>query len=190
MATAVLESLPPSYASGLGRALEAAGHVQVEDPAAADVFIVRMRSIESCERIDYLVRMNRRVVCLLEPFENDTIAHALYHKAAPGNWDAAPSETVSVMEAALKDTVVLPAALADELATIGTHPHSGVSPLTDEEVSWLKDLSRGATVVHIAAHYGYSERAMFRRLHDLYARLGVSGRSQALVAAQRFRVLE
>jgi DNA-binding NarL/FixJ family response regulator len=190
MATAVLESLPPAYASGLGRALEDAGHKLTDDLLAADVFIVGMRSIESCERIDDLVRANSRVICLLEPFDSETIAHALYHKVAPADWNAPPLEAVAVVEAALRDEVVLPAAFADGLATLGSHPHAGARRLTEEEVNWLRDLAAGATVVHIADHYGYSERAMFRRLHDLYARLGASGRAQALVAAQRLRVLE
>jgi len=43
-----------------------------------------------------------------------------------------------------------------------------------EEAEWLDALARGATVVSLADDYGYSERVMFRRLRDLYERLGAS----------------
>jgi DNA-binding CsgD family transcriptional regulator len=57
-------------------------------------------------------------------------------------------------------------------------------------VAWIVELSRGSTVVALAERYGYSERVMFRRLGEVYARLGAMNRAEALVAAERFGLLE
>lgn len=52
--------------------------------------------------------------------------------------------------------------------------------LTNQETRWLVQLRDGATVATLAKQAGYSERSMHRHLHDLYTRIGVSGRSEAL----------
>jgi DNA-binding NarL/FixJ family response regulator len=62
--------------------------------------------------------------------------------------------------------------------------------VTGEDVDWLLALSRGQTVVELADDVGYSERSMFRKLHELYERLGVTNRSAALLEAQRLGLLE
>ena len=67
-------------------------------------------------------------------------------------------------------------------------PHT--APLIGpEERDWLIALSHGTTVVRLADDFGYSERAMFRRLADLYVRLGATNRDEAVIAAQRAGLL-
>ena len=56
----------------------------------------------------------------------------------------------------------------------------GPGSITVVEWDWLDDLRLGMTVMDLAKKSGYSERSMHRRLHELYVRLGVSGRSEAL----------
>lgn len=56
-------------------------------------------------------------------------------------------------------------------------------------MEWLAALASGSTVARLANETGYSERVMFRRLADLYGRLGVSGRAEAIVAAERLGLL-
>jgi|GEM_PF-2193737 len=63
-------------------------------------------------------------------------------------------------------------------------------PVTGPEVDWLRRLAAGTTTHQLANELGYSERAMFRMLHDLYGRLGVANRQQALMAATRAGLLE
>lgn len=61
--------------------------------------------------------------------------------------------------------------------------------LSDEEVSWLRAMAEGRTVMELAEIYGYSERAMFRMLRKLYVRLGVPNRTGALMWASRVGLL-
>lgn len=98
--------------------------------------------------------------------------------------DAAPEDIVECLSAACSGRAIMPAPLALALAMAvdpGGHPS-----LTPSEVRWLAGLSEGRTVLELAREVGYSEREMFRRLHKLYARMGVCGRTEALLAAQRW----
>ena len=53
------------------------------------------------------------------------------------------------------------------------------------EVDWLHQLAGGLTVGQLAAQVGYSERMMFRLLRELYDRLQVKGRTEALMLARQ-----
>ncbi len=56
-------------------------------------------------------------------------------------------------------------------------------PLTDQEISWLRAIVEGDRVIDIAEASGYSERALYRALSDLWDRLGVENRHEALAMA-------
>ena len=58
--------------------------------------------------------------------------------------------------------------------------HGGVPP-SDEELAWLRALAEGSTIALVAQDVGISERVLYRRLGQLYRRLGVPGRTQALI---------
>ena len=47
-----------------------------------------------------------------------------------------------------------------------------------------RELAGGVTVAQLAAQVGYSERMMFRLLRELYDRLHVRGRTDALMLAR------
>jgi DNA-binding NarL/FixJ family response regulator len=61
--------------------------------------------------------------------------------------------------------------------------------LTPREVAWLRALADGATVGSLARAAGYSQREMYRLLAGLYARLGTTGRTEALLRADRAGLL-
>lgn len=105
------------------------------------------------------------------------------------DWDEQPENIVAVLSAALESSYLIPHDIGAYLArgrVAGAHPPH----LSDEELQWLRALADGSTVTKLADDVGYSERAMFRKLHDLYVRLGVKSRSEALVAAQRMGLLD
>jgi DNA-binding CsgD family transcriptional regulator len=67
---------------------------------------------------------------------------------------------------------------------------SGLASLVGgEEQSWLRSMAGGMTVADLAESVGYSERAMFRLLRDLYRRIGVKNRTEALIWASRNSLL-
>jgi DNA-binding NarL/FixJ family response regulator len=49
---------------------------------------------------------------------------------------------------------------------------------------------RGGTVQDLAGQAGYSERALYRLLHALYSRMGVSNRTEAILQASRRGLLD
>lgn len=61
--------------------------------------------------------------------------------------------------------------------------------VSNQEVEWLRLLADGMTVGALASRIGYSEREMFRNLHDLYTRIKVKSRTGALLWAERHGLL-
>lgn len=55
--------------------------------------------------------------------------------------------------------------------------------LSADERSWLSALGSGQSVVALALEAGYSRSSMYEKLAALYAKLGVSNRSQAVAEA-------
>lgn len=65
-----------------------------------------------------------------------------------------------------------------------------VDDFGNEEIQWLRALSRGVRVADLAVGSGYSERAMYRELRKLWDRLGVANRPQGLARAARLGLLQ
>jgi DNA-binding NarL/FixJ family response regulator len=94
---------------------------------------------------------------------------------------------------ALRGVSVLPTAVLRTLTEpVRPTPDSEDEPrarrqqsLAPHEIAWLRDLANGATVAQLAKQAGYSERAMFRLLRQVYARLQVRNRTQALLHARQ-----
>lgn len=82
-----------------------------------------------------------------------------------------------------RDECVLPAATVRDLLR-RTARWEDEPRLNDRELGWLRLLAGGSTVAQVAAASGYSERMMFRLLRDLYARLSVGSRTEAMLLAR------
>jgi DNA-binding NarL/FixJ family response regulator len=85
--------------------------------------------------------------------------------------------------AVLRGECMLPAAVVRDLLRRVARWDDEVR-LADHELRWLRDLAQGHTVATVAAQAGYSERMMFRLLRDLYAKLGVANRTEAMLLAR------
>lgn len=94
-------------------------------------------------------------------------------------------ELVDAITALLSGRTVLPPAVLRTMIINRDRPR-----VTTEELEWLRSLAGGATVAELASRAAYSERQLYRRLKSLYERLGVSGRAEALLRAQRTGLLE
>jgi DNA-binding NarL/FixJ family response regulator len=95
--------------------------------------------------------------------------------------DASLDSIVQVVSAALDQRTVLPTYVARTLARGGQDGDS----IEQQHADWLRALARGVTVEELAETVGYSERAMYRQLRQLYERLGARNRTEALLQALR-----
>jgi len=178
-----------AYRRGLEEAFVGAGHRVAAEEEAADLVLVSWRGAADCSRLETW-SARARVLALVAPGDAETVAHALHHGAvAVVEWRAETARIVEVAEAAARGDMLLPSETARGLPETGGDPHAERPFVDEEEAEWLEALARGATVVGLADDYGYSERVMFRRLRDLYERLGASNRSEALINAVRFGLL-
>ncbi|MEU7906309.1 DNA-binding response regulator [Actinoplanes sp. NPDC049118] len=85
------------------------------------------------------------------------------------------------VEATLDGQSVLPTAVVNLLADGRDQQLGAVNP---DRIGWLRKLASGMTVAQLAAHAGYSERAMFRLLAALYREMGARNRMEAVVQAR------
>jgi DNA-binding NarL/FixJ family response regulator len=130
------------------------------------------------------------VVALVRDASPDAFCQALSLGAcSAAGWDATGEEVIALLAAGLQDRSIIPTPVARRLA----RQRSGGQPavgLTEMQVEWLSRLASGVTVSALAARAGYSEREMYRLLAATYQVLGTENRSQALVKAARWGVLD
>lgn len=185
-----------SFRRGLGAAFTAAGFVVTEtarlaDPAVADgndAVVMTVGSPDALVSVTALVAADSAPVVIVLAAGRDAgmVADALRTGAAGYvDRDADPDLVVAAVDAAFRGHAIVPRwAAAAFAARIPVRP-SGNEWVTEEEVEWLRMFAAGVTVAALADRVGYSEREMFRNLHDLYVRIGVRNRTGALIWAQR-----
>ena len=202
MTTQVLIVDPtPAYRRGLGAALsdagfaveEAIGLEHLDTAELADVAVVTIKSRSVLDAVDDLASANGGVpvVALVEGRDPERVADAL-RAGVNGvvDRDAAPDIVANAVQAALGQHTTIPEWAARAfVARLPARPPSD-QWINDDERRWLGLLARGATVAALADQVGYSEREMFRHLHDLYSRIKVRNRTEALLWADRHRLLD
>ena len=179
-----------SFRRGVESALERAGFEPVDEGSEPSAVLVTLKSDEGCAAVERFAVAGATVVALLPEPSAAEHAHALGHGATGTvDWNAEPEEIVAVLRVALEGRTRLPVEIARTLASEWPGAHALRPEFTEEETEWIADLARGTAVARLADDTGYSERAMFRRLHDIYTRLGVGNRAEAIVAAERLGLL-
>jgi DNA-binding NarL/FixJ family response regulator len=97
--------------------------------------------------------------------------------------DASPSVIREALNAVVCGRSVVPIEVLRALTARNSDVGPAETP-SSREIEWLIQLAGGLTVGQLATRVGYSERVMFRLLRDLYDRLQVKGRTQALMLAR------
>lgn len=97
--------------------------------------------------------------------------------------DVSPKQLREACRVVVRGQCVLPTAVVRDLLHRVARWDDQVR-LTDDELAWLRDLAEGRTVAAVAGRSGYSERMMFRLLRDVYAKLNVASRTEALLLAR------
>jgi DNA-binding NarL/FixJ family response regulator len=159
--------------------------------------LITLSAPQDCETLSKLrtVRPDCVLVALLQDSGVPAYLEALRAGASAAvPWQAQPELIVKVLRVALEGYSLLPLPVTRALMTASmtaTGPSSREVPaLTGQDLERLKLLAEGGTVVDLARQVGYSEREMFRLLHDLYHRMGVENRSEALVKAAQWGLLQ
>lgn len=190
-ATIAVVETAASFRRGIDAALERSGFQPVALEASPTAVLVTLRIPDGCDTVIQLAATGVVVLALLPDPTPEAHAHAYSHGATGTvDWSADPDEIVAALRAALEGRTRLPAEIARVLASEWPSLHAPRPEIYEEEVDWLMALAAGTTVSRLADDTGYSERAMFRKLHDLYGRLGVSSRAEAIVVAERIGLLE
>jgi len=96
-------------------------------------------------------------------------------------WDTSPEHLLTTVKAAVQGYSLLPTSVAQRMSR-----DSGAgTAVSGEEAGWLRSLADGVTIAQLASTAGYAERSMYRLLRNLYERLGVNNRHEAIVVATR-----
>lgn len=190
MDIAVLDPLPlfrqgVLAALGGGRALASPAELrQWLTVTAGGVLLLTMHDEETWANLSECGRRTDvATVALLPSFDVATAAGALRAGAAhvvPRDTDA--RGLTVVLDEVVAGTVRIPVPILR--ATIAARPDSRRAAPSPDELEWLRALAGGATVASLAEGSGYSERALYRRFKLLYDRLGVRGRTEAMILAR------
>jgi len=97
--------------------------------------------------------------------------------------------TADVMVAASQGEVLLPSQAAQAMAKLA-HRERPSTELDAVDLELLRALSEGTTVAQIAGRLHYSERTVRRYLQNVYLRLGVRNRAEAITTAARLGLLD
>lgn len=106
--------------------------------------------------------------------------------AAVETWDVDAATLGHIVDLVACDHTVLKSSMAQRLA-LGEE--STLSRISASEIGWLAALARGETVTAVAHDAGFSEREMYRRLSDVYARLGARDKTHALLIATKLGLI-
>lgn len=131
-------------------------------------------------------RSDAVVVAVLTDISTSTYVRAISAGAATAvSRDAPPEQMKRVFDEAVNGMSLLPMRVVRALKKSEELAEKKPNLLTTREIEWLRELSYGTTVSQLAEKAGYSERAMFRLLRDLYERMKVKSRMEALVHAHQ-----
>ena len=185
-----------AFRRGLAMALTDAGFDvdEVETLAAwapsidSPIAVVAVRSEHDLRRLAAMSKSTPDLVAIVIQENNDTrSARAALCAGATASVraDCSLEELAEVIRLAASGRTALPSSVARDLARgRGLTPaNCRVSP---REAEWIRTLARGTTVSELARRAGYSEREMYRCLHEIYDRMGVASRAEALVQATRW----
>jgi DNA-binding NarL/FixJ family response regulator len=191
----------PSYRLGLTTVLRKAGFGPLEEPddlltwlaaPGCKAILVTVRSANDWEPLRRMAGAGADsiVVALLVDPTPDRHAEALRAGATAAiAWDSSPEGILEVVTAAVRGYTLLPAPIARAIA-IGEPCGQDPDWVTPQEIEWLRMLAAGVTIQELAEKAGYSERAFYRVLHGLYGRMRVASRTEAILQASRWGLLE
>lgn len=187
-------NVPPLYVQGLTAISNDSGYrfEPVSDPTAwvalheHPAVLVGVRDGHDLDVVVELVDEDPDliVVTVVDDYDMGTVRKALDAGAVSAvSRDAAITDIVLALNAAVIESTVIPIAFARRLAADTAEEES--PSLEQHELDWLQAIARNTTIASLGRNVGYSEREMHRRLRAVYSKMGVHNRTEALVKASR-----
>lgn len=185
---------------GLSRELEGTGYSveSVDDPlrwARSHPATAMFVAVKNSQDVDLLIDLisdlpGAAIVALLDPMSVEQIHLCLGAGArACVSTDWSSGDLKLVLDVGLRGLVTMPAAIARNLAA-SKIDRAYAGSLTNTQWTWLRDLASGTTVHALAAQVGFSERVMYRRLNQVYRKMGCATRTEALIRASACGMLD
>jgi DNA-binding NarL/FixJ family response regulator len=208
-----LAGLPPLYRHGMAAGLAAAGlactplssvaelapllrslvgawrHVPVQPGSACVVVVVPTAGIDTVLAAARTVEgVPIATVCVIDDTDVDAVLDAIQGGATGVvALDAEVDHVVAVVRSAARGMTLVPRQVAKALCRRQSGRAPDVSPM---ERNWLRHLATSGTVAGLAHAAGFSQREMYRLLGGLYRRLGARNRTEALLLAERWGLLQ
>lgn len=148
-----------------------------------DIRLPHMNGIEATRRIRRDHPGTR--VLVVTAYDDDEYVRGALEAGASGHVSkAAPGRHLvdAVRAVAAGGTIIEPVALTRLLADGGSTPTAGTQ-LTDRELAVLDLLAQGLHNKQVATRLGISRRTVERHCDNIYAKLGVGSRTEAVVQA-------
>jgi DNA-binding NarL/FixJ family response regulator len=125
-----------------------------------------------------------RVLLLSAYDDEDYVAEALGAGAAGYLLKTTPGhELVEAVRAVHSGATVLEDSLSRKLAMRSIRPRAAGPRLSERELDVLRQTARGLSSKEVAARLGISQRTVEGHLNNIYAKLGVNSRTEAVVQA-------
>jgi DNA-binding NarL/FixJ family response regulator len=151
------------------------------------IVVMTIKSAQDWATLKRLGKLDEKpiVVALLNEISIDTCIRALSAGAMTAvARSAEPEDIRQALSDALKGRSVLPSEVITALVSRFGSTEEDTS-VSKRDIEWLRALSQGTTVSQLAETMGYSERAMYRLLRDLYQRMDVKTRTEAVLKASQ-----
>ncbi|WP_432564336.1 helix-turn-helix domain-containing protein [Kineococcus sp. SYSU DK003] len=201
----VLAGVPEVYGHGLTHALQAAGADRVvrtdtaellpllekEQPGPTVVIVPEAVAGRVRSSLQALPAPGRVALVHLTPGAGRNSFATAVRSGALGvlDPDAELEVAVEVVLSAAAGRVLVPEHVLSALAEPPEETGGGPE-FTAQEREWLRVLGQGGTVAALARSASYSEREMYRLLAKLYRRLGARSRTEALLRAVGWGLLD
>jgi DNA-binding NarL/FixJ family response regulator len=153
---------------------------------------IRLPGINGIEVTHRLTRDHPdiRVIMVSAYDEDEYVRGALEAGAAGYLRKTAPGkELVQAVRAVAAGASVLQSGLASRLLTASRQPEPGAADLTERELAVLQLLMAGLQNREVASRLGISTRTVDRHCDNIYAKLGVNSRTEAVVRAISIKLL-